>query len=49
MVDQGEDADVIVVGAGPGGLGTAALLTRAGVQTVLLERGTDVGWKWRNA
>lgn len=32
------DADVIVVGAGPGGSATAAHLTRAGIKTLLLEK-----------
>lgn len=49
MVDLDENPDVVVVGAGPGGLGAAALLTRSGFRTTLLERGTAVGWKWRNA
>ena len=39
----------MVIGGGPGGLGTAGLLTQAGVRTVLLERGEGVGDKWRRA
>lgn len=36
------DADVIVVGAGPVGLATALGLSRAGVSTIVLERGADL-------
>ena len=43
-----ESLDVVVVGAGPGGLATAALLTRVGIRCVLLDRGA-VGQKWRSA
>ena len=49
MVGHGEDVDVVVVGSGPGGLGVAALLTRSGLRTILLERGSGVAWKWRNS
>ena len=35
-----EDADVIVVGAGPAGSATAAYLARAGVDVLLLEKAT---------
>ena len=49
MVDESRQVDVAVVGAGPGGLGAAGLLTRGGFRTVLLERGLDIAWKWRNS
>lgn len=38
---------VAVVGAGPSGLATAAMLRRAGVPTVLLEHSDRVGTSWR--
>ena len=43
------DAEVAVIGAGPGGLGTAAELIRRGLQPVVLERGTGPGPKWRHS
>lgn len=38
---------VHVIGAGPGGLATAAALRGLGVRTVVVERGSDVGTSWR--
>ncbi|MEW2579602.1 flavin-containing monooxygenase [Streptomyces syringium] len=38
---------VIVVGAGPSGLSTAAMLRRVGVSAVVLERSAAVGEHWR--
>ena len=39
--------DVIVVGAGPAGLASAACLQEAGLDTVVLERSDHVGSAWR--
>jgi cation diffusion facilitator CzcD-associated flavoprotein CzcO len=41
------DADVLVVGAGPAGLATAACLRRRGVDAVVVDRGAAVGDSWR--
>jgi putative flavoprotein involved in K+ transport len=40
--------EAIVIGAGPGGLATAACLKNANIETLLLERGEDVATTWRN-
>ncbi|HQR43285.1 MAG TPA: FAD-dependent oxidoreductase, partial [Gemmatales bacterium] len=34
---------VVIIGAGPGGLGTAMLLAKAGLEVTLLERMPQVG------
>ena len=47
--EMAERFGVVVVGAGPGGLGTAAMLGRRGIRTVVLERGDGVGAKWRHS
>jgi putative flavoprotein involved in K+ transport len=39
--------EVVVIGAGAAGLGTAAELRRRGVPAVVLERGTGAGAAWR--
>ncbi len=45
--DPGDDAPcVAVIGAGPAGLATAALLRRSGVRAVLLDRAAEVGGSW---
>lgn len=41
--------DVVVIGAGPGGLATAAMLQGRGLDVLLLERGDGVGHKWRQS
>jgi putative flavoprotein involved in K+ transport len=41
------DADVLVVGAGPAGLATAACLRRRGIEALVVDRGTAVGESWR--
>jgi putative flavoprotein involved in K+ transport len=38
----------VVVGAGPAGLAAAAMLRRAGVEVVVLERGDRLGSSWRS-
>ncbi|GAA1948268.1 NAD(P)/FAD-dependent oxidoreductase [Microbacterium deminutum] len=42
------DAEVLVVGAGPAGLATAACLQRKGIDALILDRGADVGDTWRS-
>jgi cation diffusion facilitator CzcD-associated flavoprotein CzcO len=39
--------DVVVIGAGPAGLATAAALSRAGVKALVVDRGHPVGTSWR--
>jgi putative flavoprotein involved in K+ transport len=41
------DAQVLVVGAGPAGLATAATLRRRGVEALVVDRGSAVGDSWR--
>lgn len=40
--------DVVVVGAGPGGLAVAAALRARGVDPLVVDRATQVGDSWRN-
>ena len=42
-MDTTNDADVIIVGAGPGGLSAAMLLAKAGVKVIMLEKSNGVG------
>jgi putative flavoprotein involved in K+ transport len=39
--------ETVIVGAGPAGLATAAVLKRHGIQTTILERSDDVAASWR--
>lgn len=49
MVDTGSRVeDVVVVGAGPGGLAVAAALRERGVDPLVVERASGVGESWRN-
>ncbi|HKP91966.1 MAG TPA: NAD(P)/FAD-dependent oxidoreductase [Thermoleophilaceae bacterium] len=43
----GQRFETVVIGAGPGGLATAAVLKQRGVSVVVLERSDDVGASWR--
>ena len=42
-----ESHEIVIVGAGPAGLATGALLRRAGLEPLLLEAGTEPGAAWR--
>ncbi|HET6680960.1 MAG TPA: NAD(P)/FAD-dependent oxidoreductase [Gemmatimonadaceae bacterium] len=39
---------VLVLGAGPAGLATSAMLAHHGLEHAVLERGPRVGWSWAN-
>lgn len=41
-------AEVLVIGAGPGGLAVAGSLAQRGVRAEIIERGQAVGTSWRN-
>jgi len=45
MSERGEKFDVIVVGAGPAGISAAYLLTKAGLNVIVIERGDFPGAK----
>jgi putative flavoprotein involved in K+ transport len=42
-----ETREAVVIGAGPAGLATAAMLRKRGVDALVLERDADVGASWR--
>jgi putative flavoprotein involved in K+ transport len=42
-----ERHEVLIIGGGPAGLATGAVLRRAGVPAVILEKSDDVGASWR--
>jgi putative flavoprotein involved in K+ transport len=44
---DGERHEAIVIGAGPAGLATAAVLKGAGIRAVVLEKSDDVAASWR--
>jgi putative flavoprotein involved in K+ transport len=46
-IHSDEHHDVVVIGAGPAGLATAAALSRAGVDALVVDRGEQVGTSWR--
>ena len=47
-VNQGEHFDVIIVGAGPGGICAAITLGRKGVKVLLIEASSMLGGYWTN-
>src|SRR3954463_15648017 len=47
-MDTGAMSRAVVVGAGPGGLAAAAMLRRAGVDALVLERSDAVAASWRS-
>lgn len=49
LVDEKSEVDVVVVGAGPGGLGVLRELGRQGVRAVALERSPELAPTWRGA
>ena len=46
-MEMANDSDVIVVGAGPGGLSCAMLLAKAGIKVTILEKSDGVGGRTR--
>ncbi len=49
MHEQPPDHEVVVIGAGPGGIAAGVILKKAGIDDfVILERATGVGGSWRD-
>ena len=46
-MDEALDCQVLIVGAGPGGLTAAMMLAKAGVKVTILEKSDDVGGRTR--
>jgi monoamine oxidase len=46
-IDPAARQDVVVIGAGPAGLATAAALKQVGVDALIVDRGEQVGTSWR--
>lgn len=47
VADDNVNASVLIVGAGPAGLGTAGALAQRGIRSIILERAADVAASWR--
>ena len=43
VMDADDSQDVLIVGAGPGGLASALLLAHSGVKVTMLEKSSSVG------
>ncbi|WP_344083865.1 NAD(P)/FAD-dependent oxidoreductase [Nostocoides veronense] len=47
VADDNVNASVLIIGAGPAGLGTAGALAQRGIRSIILERAADVAASWR--
>ncbi|MGH2723845.1 MAG: flavin-containing monooxygenase [Actinomycetota bacterium] len=47
MASADRRTKALVIGAGPAGLAAGAMLRRAGIETLLVDRGDDIGEGWR--
>jgi len=45
---KGKDFDVIIIGGGPGGLAVGSMLSREGVSSVIVEKNSTVGGRYRS-